>query len=553
MYTLNGMTVSEGVGAGPALNISKALYCPYPPSKLSIDTEREIEKFKKAALEFATRLHQVTSGPAPDSVRDLFGAAAGFLTNSKNTDEIISLIRSGSSAAEASRIILFENLKAFNLSSDLELKKQGRELVALAKEFISTLNLENTDTFELPTLHNPTVIIANDLTPARFLCLRTDLVSAVILEGGLSSGHLGTVLRELHIPSIFSVIGATGIKNGEHVLVDASNGVVMVEPPTDTAQHILHNKSVIQEDVDDDSVLNVTVSSSIGASRELDLSASLTAHGIGLLRSEFLFLGNPREPSEEEMVDVFSSLFAKFPQSSTLTARTFDFAGDKKPVFPVKVDEKGPLCGYGANVGTDLLKTEIRALLRAAKNRTLTLVFPLVTRISEAKYLNDLCALCLDELAVQNLEHGKVNIALMIETPAAVLSAAAFAKLSSMFIIGTSSLAQYASAPRAPDIAFTPALAKMIAMACNAATQAKVPVGIAGRFAARVDLLPFFLQLGVNYITVDSYSVPKVRNAVERLDLNIDESYSQDLYTKVMNLSSGRELADLINNLNFAV
>ena len=554
MYTLNGITVSEGVGAGPALIMNKAVSFDSQDEDKVFDSESEIAKFKKASNEFSTRLYQVTSGPAPDSVRDLFGAAAGFITNAKNVDAIISLILSGASAAKAAKIILFESLKAFEHSSDPELKAQERELKALAKEFISTLVQSDTGSFEVPTLTVPSVIVASDLTPARFLCLRTDLVSAVILEGGLSSGHLGTVLRELHIPSIFSVIGATGIKNGEQVLVDANNGVVMVEPPSDTAFELLHENNPIHDDLEDDSLLNITVAPSIGATRELNLSPSLASHGLGLLRSEFLFLGNPKEPTEDEMIEIFAPLFDKFPKDKPLSARTFDFAGDKKPIFAVKTDDKGPLLGYGANVGTELLKTEIRALLRAAVDRKLTLIFPLVTRVSEVKYLNDLCAMCIDELNEEELPHGDVSTALMIETPAAVLSASAFAKMSSRFFIGTSSLAQYASAPRVPDVSFTPALAKMIAMACHAAAQAGVPAAMAGRFAARVDLLPFFLNLGVNYITVDSYSIPKVRSAIERLDLNsANDNFSPKLYEQIMELASGRELADLINNLNFTV
>ena len=118
MYTLNGMTVSEGVGAGPALIMNKAVSFDSQDEEKVFDSESEIAKFKKASNEFATRLHQVTAGPAPDSVRDLFGAAAGFITNSKNVDAIISLILSGASAAKAAKIILFENLKAaiFNKS-----------------------------------------------------------------------------------------------------------------------------------------------------------------------------------------------------------------------------------------------------------------------------------------------------------------------------------------------------------------------------------------------------------------------------------------------------
>ncbi|MCU6222860.1 hypothetical protein KWI06_24260, partial [Enterobacter cloacae] len=113
----------------------------------------------------------------------------------------------------------------------------------------------------------------------------------------------------------------------------------------------------------------------IGAMREISDNRYLR-HGIGLLRSEFLFLGCPHEPSEDEMVKVFTTLFSKVPNEAPITARTFDFAGDKEPVFSVQLDSKGPLQGYGAKVGTRLLKKEIRALLRSSVGRTIRVVYP---------------------------------------------------------------------------------------------------------------------------------------------------------------------------------
>ena len=191
-------------------------------------------------------------------------------------------------------------------------------------------------------------------------------------------------------------------------------------------------------------------------------------------------------------------------------------------------------------------------MLQATPDREITIVFPLISRISEGKYLKDMLCEAIDELHAEDKPCSECSIALMIETPAAVLSAKAFASLATRFIIGTSSLAEYASAPRQPDISFTPALAKMIALACKGANVAGVKVGVAGRFAARVELLPFFLALGVDYITVDSYSVPKVTAALEALDTESNAPhFDSDLYHQIMALATGRDITALINNLHF--
>lgn len=551
MYTLSGMTVAEGVAAGRALKLSKSTAVNHIVDQ-GFDAEAQIDKYQRACSAFINRLYSVSKGHAPDTVRDLFGAMAGFLSSQDNNKAIIKAIYDGQSATIACNNVLLDKLSIFANSDDPEIKDQGRELLALAREFIATIDQDKDTATQMPKLKEPSVIIATNLTPASFLCLRTDLVVAVILEEGLSSGHLSTVLRELGIPSMFSVIGALSIEDGANVLVDATDGQVLVDPPTDIAQKILQRGVSFTDFNVDDSLLNVTIASSIGALREISDNSYLK-HGIGLLRSEFLFLGSPHEPTESEMIKVFSSIFEKIPKTAPITARTFDFAGDKEPVFKVQLDDKGPLQGYGAKVGTRLLKKEIRALLQSSVGRTICVVYPLISRISEAKHINDIATMCVDELDEANIEHGKIEPVLMIETPAAVLSAKAFAKISSLFIIGTSSLAEYASAPRPPDLSFTPALAKMIAMACKAANDEGVPSGIAGYFATRIELLPFFLKLGVTYITLDSYSIAKISSATERFCRDSNPTFSQKLYDKVMTLSTASELSELIHNLNNAL
>lgn len=434
-------------------------------------------------------------------------------------------------------------------SSDPEARVMASELGQLMRDFISTINSGVVMGDAIPRLNEPCVIIANDLTPALFLSLHTELVRAVVLEGGQASGHLGTVLRDLCIPAIYEVKGALTIKNGEHVLVDATRGSILVEPPRDAARALIAQQDLFGSDDDDpaDSDLDVTVAGSMGAIGEIDRLSRYLNHGLGLLRSEFLFLNYQSEPSEEEMTATFASIFNRIPRCAPLTARTFDFAGDKKPLFTLDLDDHGPLRKYGARVGSTLLKKELRALLRAAAGREIYIVFPLITRLSEAKSLNDLLAQVIDDLTAEEQSFGTAHVALMIETPAAVLSARAFAAYGDMFLIGTSSLAEYAAAPRPPEEYFTPALSKMIAIACKGAHDEGVRVGVAGRFAMRIELLPFFLSLGVSYFTTDATAIAKVRKELQSLsDRGMVPHYDGELYRNVMELASARDLQRLL-------
>lgn len=551
MYTMSGVTVSEGLSEGCAFVIMPNTITEEINSVRVFSASEEVIKYRKASRDFANKLNNAMSGTVPDKVRDLFGALASYITNAQNIKEIESLIYQGTTAYDAAEKILLSKIKKITGEVDEvdeENQSVSKEISSLMRDFIDTINTSQISNNSSPQLTEASVIVASDLSPAHFLSLHTELVRAVILEGGLSSGHLGTVLRDLRIPAIFGVKGALTIKNGEHILVDASKGTILVEPPLEAAKALIAQQYLYQDEDDDlDGNLKVTVACSMGAMSDPEHFSGSLIHGLGLLRSEFLFLNYRHEPSCEEMTQTFSTIFNKVPKSAPLTARTFDFAGDKKPLFTNELDETGSLRKYGAEVGSRLLKNELKALLLASKGRDITIVFPLITRISEAKALNVLLEQVKQELNDQNQEYGHPIVALMIETPAAVLSARAFASYGEMFLIGTSSLAEYAAAPRPPEEYFTPALSKMIAIACKGATDEGVKIGIAGRFTSRSELMPFFLSLGVSYITTDATSIHKIRKTLLSLsDLGFEPHFDRGLYQSVMDIASAKDLQELI-------
>lgn len=568
MYTMSGVTVSEGVSEGRAFVIVPGNEDDVVDVVATFSASEESIKYRQASREFASKLNNAASGTVPDKVRDLFGAVASYITNANNIKDIDSLIYQGHSALDAANQILIPKIMRLtampdsteapdssprardDYEDDWEMQLVAKEIQSLMRDFISTIGSNSSLSSNMPKLTEPSVVIASDLSPASFLSLHTELVRAVILEGGQSSSHLSTVLRDLCIPAIYGVKGALTIKNGEYVLVDASHGSILVEPPVDTARALIAQQDLFSDEDDNANLDNtgMVVAGSMGAIGEVDRLARYLNHGLGLLRSEFLFLNFHQEPSVEDMVSAFKSIFDKIPKNAPLTARTFDFAGDKHPLFTLDKDETGPLRKYGAQVGSRLLKNELRALLLASAGRDICIVFPLITRISEAKTLNDLLAQAQKELQEEGYDFGRAKVALMIETPAAVLSARAFACYGDMFLIGSSSLAEYAAAPRPPEDYFTPALSKMIAIACKGAHDEGVTVGLAGRFAMRIELLPFFLSLGVSYITTDAASMTKVRNELQRLyDRGMRPHFDSKLYQEIMDIASARDLQQLFS------
>lgn len=567
MYTMSGVTVSEGVSEGVAYVLSDGSEAHLVDVVATFSASDECLKYRRASRDFAAKLNNAANGTVPDKVRDLFGAVASYITNNANINEIDALIYDGNSALDAAKSVLLPKIARFSEAAsfddedkepkslqdqedDWEMQVSSNELRSLMRDFIGTISASPSANDDVPKLNRPSVIIANDLSPARFLALRTDMVRAVVLEGGQASGHLGTVLRDLCIPAVYEVKGALTIKNGEDLLVDATRGTVLVSPPQEAARSLIEQQDYYtaqENDVVIEDNPAVTVAGSLGAIGEVDHMARCINHGLGLLRSEFLFLSYHHRPTVDEMVATFSAIFNRVPKKAPLTARTFDFAGDKQPLFSVELDESGALRKYGAKVGSKLIKDEIKAMLLASVGREIYIVFPLITRIGEARSLRGLIDEAVAELKAENKPIGNPHPALMIETPAAVLSARAFAAFGEMFVIGTSSLSEYAAAPRPPEEYFTPALAKMIAIACKAARDEGVKVGMAGRFARRTELLPLFLSLGVSYITTDATSLQSVRKELQKLtDNGVTPVFKDEVYAQVMEASSARELHDLI-------
>lgn len=552
MYTLSGIVASSGIAVAKSLIIASNKGQNQHEDLFAYDVDLERDRYIKKTLLFSTKLLQI-GNPAKDSLRDLIGAAAGFLNSADNKKEILDLINSGCSASIAAKTVLLENLDSF-IHKNNDLKADREELTNLMNEFVHTLEHSSTDAVSLPNLTHDVILITKNLTPAQLLSMDTKFIKGLILEGGRDSSHLSVVLRELNIPSLFAVFDATTIKNDIEILIDGNSGLAVVEPSEEIKESLLSRQDPFSDQINDESLLNITVSCAVGAinqSQEKNIT-QYAQHGLGLLRSEFLFLSSKTEPSEDEMTQTFYKIFTKIKLNAPITARTFDFADDKKPLFNVHLDESGPLQGYGGCVGTELLKKEIRALLRASQGRKITIVFPLITRISEKDYLISLAKECVKELDLMNTPHGTMAISFMIETPAAVLLAPEIAKEGDMMIIGTSSLAEYASAPCPPDSAFTPVLAKMIVMAAKAAFEANATLGIAGRFASRTELLPLFYRLGVTYLVAGSYNINKLKAVIERINLEkeLKPSFNEELYCKIMSIYKGSELACLINTLN---
>ena len=238
MYSLSGVPASSGIASAPAITLTRSADNPDYDRPWALDPEAESEFYRRSLTFFSERLRQ-TANPALDQQRDLYGAAAGYMTAPENTRDVIALIRKGETAPMAARTVLIGGLSRFKFSYDLDDSSSTSELRALElllREFVQSLFMRGITISSLPRLTEDSVIIAKALTPAQLLTLDTRFVKGVVLEEGRASGHLALALRELGIPSVFSAAGACQIKSGTLVLVDGNTGVATVDPPDETCE-----------------------------------------------------------------------------------------------------------------------------------------------------------------------------------------------------------------------------------------------------------------------------------------------------------------------------
>ncbi len=388
----------------------------------------------------------------------------------------------------------------------------------------------------------PSIIIAEDLTPSETLNFPKDKILAFITQKGSSNSHTAILSRTMGIPSlIMADIDVDLAYNGQLVIVDANNGAYYIDPDEITLdekrrrmlaqaeQKELLNQLKGLENITLDG-RKINIFANIGNAKDVDLVLKNDANGVGLFRSEFLYIGASDYPTEEEQFESYKYVAEKL-EGKKLIIRTLDIGADKKVDYFNLPKEENPAMGYRAIRicldRVDLFKTQLRAIFRASKFGNIGIMFPMIISVTEVKRIKEIVSEVKSELIAQNIEFGEVELGIMIETPAAVMISNDLAKEVDFFSVGTNDLTQYTLAidrqnEMLDDLydSHHPAILRMLKIIVDNAHANGIWAGICGELASDLTLTETFLKMGYDELSVSPTFTLGLRKKIREIDLS---------------------------------
>jgi len=405
----------------------------------------------------------------------------------------------------------------------------------------------------------PHILVAHNLTPSDTATMNRQLVLGIATDLGSRTSHTAIIARSLNIPAVVGLHDATDkLESGQHVLLDGYAGVLIVDPTSETLSY--YGEMEIRKDRVTKELRQLRETpSTTSDGRHIVLSANIElpgdveavsengAEGIGLYRTEFLFVNRGTLPSEEEQYQTYRKV-AERVKPNPLIIRTFDLGGDKLAVGTVDVgDELNPFLGWRAirfcleNI--DIFKTQLRAILRASAVGNVKIMFPMISGLEELRHAKAVLDECRREVGEKKT--AKMEVGAMIEIPSAAISADTLAREVDFFSIGTNDLIQYTIAVDRVNERIAhlyepthPAVLRLLKMIAEAAHANKIWVGVCGEMARDVALIPILVGLGIDELSVGARSVPRVKMAVRSLAV----PECQQLVNEVLQLQTSSEI-----------
>ncbi len=414
----------------------------------------------------------------------------------------------------------------------------------------------------LPNITEEIILVCNNITPAQFLTLNIDKIKGILLEDGNTNSHLAIVLRSTKIPAIFNVKNATKIiTNDTMVLIDAFNNHIYLNPLDELIWSVQQKtKNSIQSGTAIDPMIAqyrklsngriIKILANISSIAELNNLKHYPSSGIGLFRTEFLFMNYTREPSEEEQFFIYKQILSSLPDKYSVNFRTFDFNADKLPLYMTTQTAFNVGENTIGATNTNTIVRQLRALLRASEFGTMKIMFPMVSEYDELASLVNLYNKVKDNLIKEGVKISNVSIGIMIETPAGALMSGDLAKLVDFFSIGTNDLTQYTEAC-SREVAthrndeLTPAVLKLIALTVDNAKKANIEVCICGELVHNLNYLALLMALGLDVFSVAPFYLSKLLDTVHSTDINL----STDLSERIAKIKTKAEILELNKEL----
>jgi phosphocarrier protein FPr len=561
--TLTGRPGSPGVGTGRLLWLAAAAPAVTPISAaratVARDPAAEKERLRAAlaaAADELSALGKETATRAGDEIGAIFEAQALFAADPGIVEPAMAAIDGGATAAEAIERVTSEQADVLAGVDDEYFRERAADLRDVGSRVVDDLLGR-----QRPELHHrdgsPAVVAAEDLDPSVVAVIRPELVAGLALAGGAPTGHAAIVARALGIPLVLGLGPELDARfDGLEVAVDGNTGNLLVEPsPADMAAlvAVAGRASSAGAVATDDEELPVIVEANVGSVREAEAAAAAGATGIGLVRTELLFLGRSGPPRLEEQRALYRRIAASLP-GRPVVFRTLDIGGDKPASYLPADQEMNPALGIrGLRLGLsrpDLLETQLRALLEADPSAPLRILLPMVATVDEVaaarRAIESAAAVSRREGAAVTAD---VRLGIMVEIPSVAILADAFAPIVDFFSIGTNDLVQYTLAadrtnPGLAELAtpLQPAVLRLVRAVTEAARPYGRPVAVCGEAAADPLAAALFIGLGVDELSVAPGSIGRLRASLVNLDVEACRE-AADRATAATNVAEVRKIA----------
>ncbi len=559
-----GIAGSAGYGVGKVVIISDAK--PEYENRTITDTDAEIKRYDDAVAAFTEKTHAMAEAMKESVGEHNAEILEGhiLLLTDPGMDEITKgAIMSGTCAEAAfeSTCDMFAGM--FQMADDELTRQRATDIGDIKVRMLKILT--GTPDVNISEVPAGTILVAEDLTPSMTAGIVKENVAGIITAVGGKTSHSAILARALEIPAVLSVDGIVDmVSDGMTAVVDGCDGICILDPSPEEIEEYqakrekyLSDKALLEVYRGKDTVTadgaKVHLYGNIGNPEDAKQVAACDGEGVGLFRTEFLFMGASELPSEEEQFQAYKAA-AETMEGREVIIRTIDVGGDKDIPYLGLEKEDNPFLGFRAVryclQNKDSYRVQLRALLRASAFGDIKIMVPLVTCVDEIRSVKALVKELMAELDAENIAYNKdIQVGAMIETPAASLIADLLAKEADFFSIGTNDLTQYTMAVDRGNAkvaylysSYNPAVLRSMKNIIEAANAAGIMVGMCGEAAADPLLIPLLISFGLGEFSVSATSVLATRGTIAKWS----KAEADELAAKALSLATETEVAELL-------
>lgn len=535
---IQGIGASKGYGVGTIVRIEETDLS-FEDKKIT-DVDAEVARFQKAVEDFTEKTMDMAAKmreQVGEKEAEILEGHVIMVSDPAMADEVTNQIKDGSCAERALWNVCDMFIQIFSMAEDELTNQRVTDVQDMRNRLLKILlGKEEVDISQVP---KGTILAARDLTPSMTVGLHKENVVGILTEVGGKTSHSAILARALEIPAVLSIPDIMQmVKDGQEAALDGDLGVVILDPSEEEKaeyhakrEQYLKEKEALRALVGKPTITadgkQVELVCNIGKPQDSDMVLERDGEGVGLFRTEFLFMDRTNTPSEEEQFQAYKQV-AETMQGKPVIIRTLDVGGDKEIPYLNLEKEDNPFLGYRAIrvclKQKDLYRAQLRALLRASAYGDIRIMVPMVTCLDELRQVKEILGELMKELDQEQIAYNKeIKVGIMVETPAASLMADLLAKEADFFSIGTNDLTQYTMVVDRGNAqvaylysAYNPAVLRSIAHVIACGNKAGIPVGMCGEAAADEKLIPLLLAYGLDEFSVSATSVLATRNTIAK-------------------------------------